>query len=169
MRDAFGGVFMTRLMLVFIVLYVAFTAVSFKYAKSFRIKNKVIDFVEQNQIVDISNFFARGSGDTIAKLDAVLKTADYNISCSDLGYTGNGDIREKGTNNKIGYCYNGVIIVKNTKKSTNDTIHYNVYTYVNWNLGALNTLLVLSGKDRNSENPIHGWWQISGEAIVINK
>ena len=167
MRDAFGGVFMTRLMLVFIVLYVAFTAVSFKYAKSFRIKNKVIDFVEQNQIIDINNFFAKGSGKSLSALDQVLKTANYDISCADLGYGRNGNISEGGRT--IGYCYNGVVITKNTTKSTKDTIYYNVYTYVDWNLGAFNTILVLGGKDRNSEDPIAGKWRISGEAIVVYK
>ena len=167
MRDAFGGVFMTRLMLVFIVLYVAFTAVSFKYAKSFRIKNKVIDFVEQNQIIDVNTFFAKGSGKSLASLDNVLKTANYDISCADLGYNGNGNISEGGRT--VGYCYKGVVITKNFDKSTSDTTYYNVYTYVDWNLGAFNTILVLGGKDRNSEDPIVGKWRISGEAIVVYK
>jgi len=168
MRDAFGGVFMTRLMLVFIVLYVAFTAVSFKYAKSFRVKNKVIDFVEQNQITNIGSFFAQGSGNSTSKLDTVLETANYNISCNDLGYNGNGNIVDRGTNKVIGYCYNGVVIVKNQKSTTN-TIYYDVYTYVDWNLGALNMLLVLAGDEQDSEDPIAGKWQISGEAVVVNR
>ena len=54
MRDSFGGAFMFRLMLVFIFIFVAFSAVSFNYAKAFRIKNKVIDFIEQNEITDFS-------------------------------------------------------------------------------------------------------------------
>ena len=169
MRDAFGGVFMTRLMLVFIVLYVAFVAVSFKYAKSFRIKNKVIDFVEQNQITNIGRYFSTGSGYGIDKLDNIIREANYNISCNDLGYSGNGNIIDKGTGKVIGYCYNGIIIAKNTEKTTTDTIYYNVYTYVDWNLGALNTILVLGGRDRNSEDEIFGKWRISGEAVVVNK
>ena len=48
MRDAYGGIFMVRLFLVFIVIYVAFTAVSLNYAKAFRLKNKLIDYVEEN-------------------------------------------------------------------------------------------------------------------------
>ena len=53
MRDAFGGIFMIRLMLVFVFIFVAFTAISLNYAKAFRIKNKVIDFVEQEEIMDL--------------------------------------------------------------------------------------------------------------------
>ncbi len=94
MRDAFGGVFMMRLMLVFIVIYVAFTAVSYKYAKSFRIKNSVIDFVEQNQIIDIANFFASGNNPQLQKLDSILNNADYNVKCKN----GNGPLKNQEQN-----------------------------------------------------------------------
>ena len=43
MRDSFGGVFMTNLFLVFIFIYVAFTAVSLNYAKAFKVKNKTLN------------------------------------------------------------------------------------------------------------------------------
>ena len=56
MRDAFGGVFMMRLMLAFIFIFVAFSAVSLNYAKAFRVKNKVIDVVEQMEIQNINEF-----------------------------------------------------------------------------------------------------------------
>ena len=168
MRDAFGGVFMMRLMLVFIVLYVAFTAISFKYAKSFRIKNKVIDFVEQNQIIDIDTFFSQGSGNNMQELNSALRSANYTIHCNEVGYN-DGKIVDRSTNKVIGYCYNGVVITKNTAKSTANTIYYNVYTYVDWNLGALNMILALGERDPNSEEPIFGKWKITGEAIVVNK
>lgn len=166
MRDAFGGVFMMRLMLVFIVIYVAFTAVSYKYAKSFRIKNSVIDFVEQNQIIDIETFFSSANGEKLQKLNSVLAKADYNIVCKD----DNGTLRNE-EGKVTGYCYNGVVIEKNETKTatTSDTIYYNIYTYVDWNLGPLNTILVLAGRNRNSERVVNGTWVISGEAIVINK
>jgi len=170
MRDAFGGVFMMRLMLVFIVIYVAFTAISFKYAKSFKIKNKVIDFVEQNQITDIETFFDEATGKNLSKIDDVLAAANYDISCTELGQAdGNGYIYEADTNRIKGYCYNGVKIVKNAKKSTKDTIYYDIYTYVDWNLGTLNSLLVLGGKKYDSEESIIGKWTISGEAVVAKK
>lgn len=168
MRDAFGGVFMMRLMLVFIVIYVAFTAVSFKYAKSFRVKNKVIDFVEQNQIIDIDNYFNKGNHSNLSELDNILSTANYNVTCNDIGYS-DGNIIDKDTNRNIGYCYNGIVVKKNETKSTSDTIYYTINTYANWDLGILNAILVLGGKDPNSEKKIGGRWTITGEAIVTNK
>ena len=49
MRDAFGGIFMIRLFIVFIFIYVAFAALSLNYAKAFRVKNQVINILEQHQ------------------------------------------------------------------------------------------------------------------------
>ena len=157
MRDAFGGVFMMRLLLVFIVLLVAFTAISFKYAKSFKVKNDIIDIVEQNQVKNIDRFFDNNG----EKVNAVLTKAEYNLNCR------NGN---KAINNEagqvIGYCYKGVVITKNEQKSHDHTIVYNVNTYVYWDIGFLNTLLVLSGKDRDSEAVVGGVWKITGEAVV---
>lgn len=168
MRDAFGGVFMTRLMLVFIVILVAFTAVSFKYAKSFRVKNKVIDFVEQNQITDISNFFSNGDLSNLEELDNALRLAKYDVTCDEIGYS-DALITDKDTGENIGVCYNGIIIRKNETKSTDNTIYYDIKTYANWELGFLNTILSLGGRDPNSEKSIGGRWKITGEAIVVNK
>ena len=60
MRDAFGGEFMIRLFLVFIFIYIMFSAVSLNYAKAFRLKNSVIDYLEKNEILDIKNIDCEG-------------------------------------------------------------------------------------------------------------
>ena len=46
MRDAVGGSFMIKLIIVFLVLYIIFVAVALNYAKAFRVKNKVLDIIE---------------------------------------------------------------------------------------------------------------------------
>ena len=38
MRDAFGGAFMIKLFLVFILIYVCFIALALNYAKAFKVK-----------------------------------------------------------------------------------------------------------------------------------
>lgn len=47
MRDAIGGTFMLRILIIFIVLYIVFMCFAVSYAKTFRLKNKVIDILEQ--------------------------------------------------------------------------------------------------------------------------
>ena len=49
MRDAFGSTFMFKLIIVFIVFYVSFMTIALSYAKTFRVKNGVINILEQYQ------------------------------------------------------------------------------------------------------------------------
>lgn len=158
MRDAFGGAFMIKLFLVFIVLYVSFAAVSLNYAKAFRVKNKIIDYIEQNEIIDL---YKLETG-----LDPILNRGQYNKTCID----GNGIINNK-ENQEIGYCYRGVTIIINEEKtsSNKNVITYTVNTYADWNMGNLNTILSLGGKSKNSEKYVNGTWKISGEAKVIKR
>lgn len=156
MRDAFGGVFMMRFLLVFIFIYVAFTAISLNYAKAFRIKNKVIDFVEQEEIVDINSL---NNSKKLAKLDKILNSANYNKQC----LNGDGLISEASSISPM-YCYKGIVIEQSEKQD--DSISYNIYTYADWNLGALNMILALGGQNENSDNIVNGAWEIKGQAIV---
>ena len=173
MRDAFGGVFMMRLMLVFIVIFVGFGAVSFNYAKAFRIKNIVIDVVEQmelqksdfgldenNNKININKLLDSQKG-IKDKLDAILEDTNYTITC-------NGDESSviKSNETDIGVCYRGIYIIINNEHKDNMNIYYNVITYGGWNLNALNMLLALGGKDQNSESTLSGRWKITGEAKV---
>lgn len=159
MREAFGGVFMMRLLLVFIVVLVAFAAISFKYAKSFRVKNAVIDYIEQNQIKELDSFFSMPGNSE--KMNNILTKAEYNLSCRN----GNGP-RMNDAHQATKYCQDGIVITKNESKSHDNTIVYEVNTYVYWDIGFLNTILVLSGRDRNSEDVVGGVWKVTGEAVV---
>lgn len=164
MRDSFGGVFTMRILLVFIFIFVSFSAVSLNYAKSFRVKNKVISFIEENEIVELnsSNF-----DDNLPKLEAILKETNYNKTCN----RGNGNI-ESPTGYDSGYCYNGIVILKEKEEKvegTNSTrIQYQVMTYADWNLGALNKILALAGNKENSESYVNGTWSIKGTARVVS-
>lgn len=160
MRDAFGGVFMIRLFLVFIFIYVAFAAVSLNYAKAFRVKNSIISFVEENEIIDLRSI------KNADKLDSILANAGYDKTCSN----GNGTIKSiEGKN--IGYCYNGIVILKQSEEKivgTNSTvIKYQIRTYADWNLGALTKILALGGKRATKDDYVDGTWEITGEAKVV--
>lgn len=49
MRDAFGGTAMMYIMIIFLFVYTVFMAVALNYAKAFRVKNRIIDIIEQNE------------------------------------------------------------------------------------------------------------------------
>ncbi len=162
MRDAFGGVFMIRLFLVFLFIYVAFTAVSLNYARAFRVKNKVIDFIEEKEILSLSDLSKYEE-----ELESILTAADYTKKCN-------------GGNTKVvvgeepqEYCIGGVLIKKNMTNiehidSNNKRIYYQVNTYADWNLGTLNLILSLSNNNETG-GYVSGTWEITGEAIVVDK
>lgn len=162
MRDAFGGIFMIRLFLVFIVIYVAFSAISLNYAKAFRIKNQVIDFVEEKDITDLGTFFGKANGKNLSDLDKILDKNNYNKECKN----GNGII-DNGPGEPNGYCYRGIVIQQ--IGSTDRYAIYQINTYADWNLGSLNMILSLGGQSQNSRNIVNGAWEITGEAKVVKR
>ena len=164
MRDAFGGIFMIRLMLVFVFIFVAFTAISLNYAKAFRVKNSVIDFIEQQEVFDLDTLFSEGNSKKLAKLDAKLDAANYNKECANVSSNGKIDT-EAGA--PPAYCYRGVILEQ--VDTIDKTIVYNVHTYAGWNLGALNMILALGGQSQNSAHVTNGSWEITGEARVVKR
>ena len=49
MQEAFGGSFLLKLFMVFFIIYVAFIGVALNFAKIYRVKNNVINILEQYQ------------------------------------------------------------------------------------------------------------------------
>lgn len=163
MRDAFGGVFMMRLFLVFIVVYVGFGAISFNYAKSFKVKNKVIDLIELNQ-VQPKNIAAFISDEKIQKkLDNIVEEATYNYQCAD---NKSNLLQDKDTKNVIGFCYRGIVVEKEEVNESNHVQTYIVKVYNSWNLGLFDSFLALIGKDKKESYEVNGTWEITGEAKV---
>ena len=154
MRDAFGGVFMMRLFLVFIVVYVGFGAISFNYAKSFKLKNKVIDFIELSQVQPSGIEAFYNNPTTQPKLDNMIDDISYNYSCNKK----NGVLKNK-SGNVYGFCYRGVVVEKapedNSSKEIN-TQTYIIKVYNSWNLGLFDSFLALIGRNRNEGYAVNG-------------
>ena len=171
MRDAFGGIFMIRLMLVFIVIYVAFAALSLNYAKAFKIKNSVISYIEENDIQDFGALFNSGESNKLNGLAEILDSYHYGVSCPDGKeglINGNDHLAPKR------YCYHGVIIEEKTNtvidgNKSNEIIKYDVSTFASWNLNFMNRILMLSGQNPNAKDVINGSWEINGEATVVKR
>ena len=51
MRDAFGGTFMIQIFLVFILIYISFTALALNYAKAFKAKRIKGMFIQKIKIM----------------------------------------------------------------------------------------------------------------------
>lgn len=108
MRDAFGGTFMIQLMLVFLIIYVSLLAVGYNYAKAFRTKNTIIDYIERYEGYNESS---KAAIDNF--LDNVI---GYNVPSE--GPNGNFQSNHPDTYcDKRGYCI-GIIKDKNSGKIT---------------------------------------------------
>jgi len=115
MKEAVGGTFMIYVLLIFLAVYITFIAVALNYAKAFRVKNSVIDIIEQNEGIDEFND-ANVKGDVINLIESRLKDYNYNVKlpagtlnsyseyiCYDMGYC----ISKK--ENTLGREYYGVV------------------------------------------------------------
>ena len=169
MRDAFGGAFMIRLFLIFIFIYMFFTAIALNYAKAFKVKNKVIDYLEDNEVV-----LREKKNDKEHINAAQLDKMEYFIETEVVKeYKYRQDKSEMKCSNEYPevYCDNGIRIIQiNTynTKSDNLGIYYRVETFFTWNLGFLK---ILTQADNNSQDGsvARGIWTISGETKTIIK
>ena len=83
MRDAFGGAFSINLMLIFLVLYVSFICVALNYSRAFRVKNRIINIIEQQEGYTVG--YENSAEDQIK---TYLVNAGYNIQESQVNGTG---------------------------------------------------------------------------------
>lgn len=162
MRDAFGGSFMIKLLIVFIVLYVSFTAIALNYAKAFKVKNKVIQYIEDNEISDISNMSARDDMELKRYInETIIEGMNYNVT------TVNCPKNDVPSYCMKFHCENGIEIseCKTDKKDSNkEGVYYIVSTTFGWNIPFLNVLLRLNNQEGSNTS---GLWKISGETRTI--
>lgn len=79
MRDAFGGAFSIQLMLIFLVLYVSFICVAINYARAFRVKNEIINIVEQNE-----GYIGRNQNAIDSQINSYLSKTGYHVNYSEV-------------------------------------------------------------------------------------
>lgn len=116
MRDAIGGTFMLRIFIVFIVLYIIFMCFAVSYAKTFRLKNGVIDILEQSQYQGSSD------GDVLDKVNDYLSSNAYNFHGTEHSQIYTHCSSVSGTLSNNGACV--------ISKGTNDETYYQVYLYI---------------------------------------
>lgn len=148
MREAFGGAFMIKLMLIFLAIYIAFIAVALNYAKAFRVKNKIIDIIEQSEGISEIDYNNTNEGSVIGNINTYLNNVSYNVNLT--------DINNKNIDNV--HCYDrGYCIEEYTDtRPVNDGVtskYYKVTTYININFPFfnLNFNIPITGETRKIE------------------
>lgn len=120
MRDAYGGTFMIQLLLIFLAIYVAFIAIALNYAKAFRVKNRIIDIIEQNEGID---YLDQSTESTLGQINEYLHQASYYVKLDDNQLN-----NDSGTLHcyKEGYCIE--------EFNAYDGKYYKVYTYMKFDM-----------------------------------
>ena len=155
MRDAFGGAFMIKIFLIFIIVYVCFTALALNYAKAFKVKNKIIDYLEDNEISTITDMNASA----FENMEKYFEEEIYN----EMNYRA-----EVTCTSSSVYCKNGVLIEQadTTNRYGTEAVYYKVTTKVGWSIPFINKILAINDTDKGA-NVTSGNWTISRETRII--
>ena len=145
MREAFGGAFTIKLMLIFLAIYIAFVAVALNYAKAFRVKNKLIDIIEQSEGID--NYDNIKEGTVIGDINTYLNSVSYYVNLS--------NIKNNNADATL-HCYDRGYCIEEFTGPTDDGVsskYFKVTTYININFPffKLNFNIPITGETRKIE------------------
>ena len=134
---------MIKLMLIFLAIYIAFIAVALNYAKAFRVKNKIIDIIEQSEGID---FIDTSEGSVIVNINTYLNSVSYYVNLT--------NIENKNIDNV--HCYEKGYCIEEYAGPVNDGVtskYYKVTTYININFPFfnLNFTIPITGETRKIE------------------
>lgn len=116
MRDAVGGTYMIKLLLIFLAVYTIFIALAINYAKAFRVKNKILDIIEQNEgIKDYNN----QNDPALVQIESYMGSIHYGVNISTIDDKCNGYYY---INKTRGYCI--------TTVDSDTASYYKVTTFV---------------------------------------
>lgn len=147
MKDAFGGTFMIKVMLIFFVIFISFMAVAINYSKVFRVKNGVINILERNAI---SN-----SDELMSNIEDYLSSTGYVYPNNDkISKDCNEQVKEKYGDKTVAYMnLNGVCIIP---FGTDSERYYKVSVYLvfDFPLFDIGTVVSVSGETKIIKNAV---------------
>lgn len=123
MKDAFGGTYMLRILIIFFVIYISFMTVAIGFARAFRVKNNVINIIEdptyRNEEITSDN----DNSKLLTAINVYLDKISYNYSSNTDSNT---DIKKKCTTNGGNYVSRGICV---KKMESNNKYYYEVTSY----------------------------------------
>lgn len=91
MRESVGALVLLQILMIFIVIFISFLAVSVNYAQAFRIKNRIVTIIEQNEGCSVTsdNYCEGGAGEEIDMfLSNMYYTGGYEVEAVSAGSRG---------------------------------------------------------------------------------
>ena len=148
MKEGIGGTFMIYVLLIFLAVYITFLAVAFNYARAFRVKNKVIDIIEQNEGMDEADFNNLSGNNTVGvagQINEYLKKVSYNINLTSSNKEGRGICFD------LGYCVDEIDSTLNNDEMNSK--YYKVTTFIKLEIPFMNlgVTIPVKGETRKVE------------------
>lgn len=140
MRESIGGTWIMQLVIVFMLIFVAFLALSLNYSKAFQMKNDITTMIEKKEGL------TSGDNGSIALINNYLQTHGYSIkkSCPEGSY-GVGDLTVnsaeeviKGNNRQYYYC---VTKIKSKTANHDGRSYYKVNIFFYFNLPVVGDIM----------------------------
>ncbi|HIR58495.1 MAG TPA: hypothetical protein IAB38_00430 [Candidatus Onthousia excrementipullorum] len=136
MRDAIGQVFTLQIILAFVLLINGYMAYSVNYTRAFRVKNRIVDIIEQYE--------GPYNDEAIAKINSYIDQMTYEVPprlvqdfLNDYGSNAN----ESSCQN--GWCYVAHEVSIDEADGERKGRYYSVVTFVNINIPVINNIVGL--------------------------
>ena len=147
MRESFGGALMLKIFLVVIVLFIVFLCISANFARAFRVKNGVIDIIEQYQGVN---------SNSIPIIEDYIQRMGYSCGGNNIKEVTHYVLRDSGVGNNYQYGnYDGKNRYQRNLSGINATIpdkRFNVRVCIDWHFPIFN---------------LNGTWEFGGQTEII--
>lgn len=132
MREALGGTWLTQLIIIFMLIFVAFLALSLNYTKAFKVKNEILTILEKREGL------TSGDNGSIAIINNYLLSNNYHVTkpC-EMGSYGvsnlNSPVAELVTNKSKSYYY-CISKIKSPSSNNLGKVYYKVNIFFYFNL-----------------------------------
>ena len=131
MRESIGGGWIMGIVVLFIVLFSGYLAISVNYSKAFKVKNKILSVIEQRegytkQILDNNEWETIGNPNS--NVDIKSAQAEIYLYLKQVGYFDNVIKESYCTDNKLGTYQKGGFCLKRIEAGTGN--YYKVTTFL---------------------------------------
>lgn len=132
MRDAIGQVFALQVILIFVVLINGYMAYSVNYARAFRVKNQIVNIIEQYE--------GPTNEEAVNKINSYIQSMSYDVSNEQMirYQNDNPDAVCPGYN---GWCYTTHEVSQTGADEDRNGVYYSVVTFVSIDIPVVKNIL----------------------------
>ncbi len=142
MKESMAGTWIFGIVALFIVLFSSFLAYSISYTKAFKVKNEILNYIEQSEGFTTSAIVRnKDIRDLTTEELETTDTVDVKayLLINSMGYnTADIDCTNYGTMYYGGYCVKKVCYSENKSKTSNSRVVYKVTTFIKVSIPVIN-------------------------------